>query len=138
MSDEEETFIRNPDVERAAVQVLGYREDQVKRLTISQLERELEISAPRKVNRLKQLQQLLEKRKNFTPVLENDPDFDDSDLEAWDESLERLEKEIERESSGRERWERRQRKLLKMEEDNLLDVTLAKKWAEKQNINKGV
>lgn len=45
MSKEEENdkgvFTRNPVVEQAAVEILGYREDQVKRLTIAQLEREL-------------------------------------------------------------------------------------------------
>ena len=157
-------FSRNIKIETDALEKLGYSVGQVKRNTISHLERELKkwqntpelldgshnmrneqnpVHPPRKQehrspsvtwampeeNQFKKMQDLLQRKKDYTDTLENDPDFDEEDLEDWLDSIYYLEVQLNNHVNY---WERKQKKLTKLEEAGLLDAKLAKKWAEKQ------
>lgn len=142
MSDEE--FTRNPEIEAAAVAKLGYTPAQVKRRTVAQLTKELEkLRAPSKevtfsaAGRIRELERRLRAKQDYTDTLEQDEDFSEGDLDDWDDSIQALQDQVDQfyEAHGaelRELYERRQKKLHDMEQQGLLEPTLARKWAEKQ------
>lgn len=140
----EDDFSRDPAVELEAVRQLHYSAAEVKRKTIHALKKELgsspgaQQSPPsKKETTVADLKHILQAKIEHAQVLERDLDFDQGDLDDWQESIARLQKRIadletKQTNHLAVRWQRKQRKLKKLDEDGLLDETLAEKWREKQ------
>ena len=149
----EDDFSRDPEVELEAVRRLHYTVPEVKRKTIHALKKELGAGAqqrsppsnaqrtrqpsPPSAPRVAELKQLLQAKVDHVQVLERDLDFDQDDLDDWHESIARLQKQIADWEAKQTnhlalRWQRKQRKLKKLDQDGLLDEALAEKWREKQ------
>lgn len=217
VAEEDSPFVRDSVIEQAAVNILGYTVDEVKRKTLSQLSRELEkaghglndtgpnsnatddelkdrndhrkeeesdddaverleklkerffareerrskktvsfqpIQCPAPLSRkesppkkkqdknvdtknLIQQRELLDAKLRFTKQLEQDDDFTRDDLADWNESIERLEKELRESDQIIERkletWKRKQEKIEEMDSMGLLDEELKRTWQRKQN-----
>lgn len=89
---------------------------------------------------IERLQDLLEKKIEFTNQLEKDEDFSRSDLYEWNESIERIELELKdkvsrvRSNLDRklESWKRKQKKIDEIRKFGLMDKKLEELWERKQ------
>jgi hypothetical protein len=82
------------------------------------------------------LKKLYEQKRAMFSLLEEDSDFDDEDLQDWEDSLHRLKAEIQNysrryEQELLERWERKREKLKQLEDEGLIDEQLGVKWSRK-------
>ncbi len=153
--EKKSVFTRNPEVEELAQEKLHYSVEEVKRRTIAQLQKEL--NGLRKSNvsdkspgsglktpphrhiggaYIRTLKKLYEQKRAMFSLLEEDSDFDDEDLQDWEESLQRLKNEIQTYSKRYEhalveKWERKREKLKQLEDEGLLDEIIGEKWAKK-------
>jgi len=88
------------------------------------------------------LKKLYEQKRTMFALLEEDSDFDDEDLQDWEDSLYRLKAEINNysrryEQELVERWERKREKLKQLEDEGLIDEQLGVKWSRKLEEGKG-
>lgn len=155
----EDDFTRDPALELEAVKRLHYSVAEVKRKTIHALKKELAPPPPphrsdaspksaspastsskstdvATTGSVAELKALLRAKLEYGQVMERDMDFDEDDLHDWRASIERLERQIEATNPMAVRWQRKQRKLKKLEEDGLLDAVLLQKWSDKQRVLK--
>lgn len=142
MEDEpcEDDFTRNPQVELEAVRRLHYTVAEVKRKTIHELRKELGGAAnksPTKRSPVSEMKKLLEAKKAHYALLQDDPDFDQEDLDDWLQSMAKLERHIQNATMSKvtqeaQKWQRKQAKLRELDQAGLLDDDLAQKWKAKQ------
>ena len=173
-------FTRNPAIESAAVTVLHYTPDPVKRKTIASLQKELNetISLSPSMNStpsslpnvnsrsltstrrkhvsfspsnddkedVEELKDMLARQEKIQQIINNDPDFDQEDRRDWEQNITLTTKKIERlvrkkqeaverekqEKSALTKWRRKQDKLKELEDTGLIDPSIARKWADKQ------
>lgn len=137
-------FHRDPELELEAARRLHYTVAEVKRKTIHALRTELQKCTPiKKSSPAKSpatttnggdLSAALAAKRAHLLVLEQNMDFDQDDLDDWQDSIERLERQIATKSQSHlaQRWQRRQMKLRELDEAGMLDATLAEKWKRKQ------